>query len=211
MAQTTPFETYPEIYDAWFDEHPEIFASEIAAIQEHMNLLPENIQGIEIGMGSGRYALELGIMEGIEPAQSMRKLASERGLYVMDAVAESLPYRDLHFDFVLFTTICHLDHVGLAFHEAYRVLKPRGRVIVAFLDANRPIAALYNKKRKSSHFLKQARFYSVHYVEEALKNTGFKDLYFNQTLFQEFDNFERIEDPKPGFGEGSFVVVSAIK
>ncbi|NND80466.1 MAG: class I SAM-dependent methyltransferase, partial [Maribacter sp.] len=39
----------------------------------------------------------------------------------------------------------------------------------------------------------------------------FKELEFNQTLFDDLDKINKTQMPKQGFGEGSFVVVKAIK
>ena len=44
-----------------------------------------------------------------------------------------------------------------------------------------------------------------------LKEAGFKNLVFNQTLFGELDEISQVQLPKSGFGEGSFVVVKADK
>ena len=47
--------------------------------------------------------------------------------------AESLPFADSQFDFVLmFTTICFLDDIETAFNEVYRVLKSGGSLIIGF-------------------------------------------------------------------------------
>lgn len=80
-------------YEKWFDDHPAIFQSEVEAIRE---LLPEGeLFGIEIGLGTGRIAQALGLKEGIEPCKEMRERAIERGIEVMDARAEHIPYKDL--------------------------------------------------------------------------------------------------------------------
>ena len=45
----------------------------------------------------------------------------------------------------------------------------------------------------------------------AVEKAGFKNLEFNQTLFGTLDSIKDIQLPKPGFGEGAFVVVRATK
>lgn len=211
MANTAPFETYVEEYEAWFDRFPAVFESEILAIRKHFQELPENLLGIEVGMGSGRYAKALGIKEGVEPATSMRKLATAKGLEVIKATAEHLPYKDLHFDFVLFVTICHLDSFPKALKEANRVLKRGGHVIIAFIDKGSKLGIEYEEKKGKSTFYKNARFYLSSEVEELLKASGFKNLVFSQTLFDDLKNIHKTEEPKEGTGEGSFVVVRATK
>lgn len=211
MANTAPFETHVEEYEAWFDRFPAVFESEILAIRKHFLELPENLLGIEVGMGSGRYAKALGIKEGVEPASSMRKLATAKGLEVIKATAEHLPYKDLHFDFVLFVTICHLDSFPKALKEANRVLKRGGHVIIAFIDKGSKLGIEYEEKKGKSTFYKNARFYLSTEVEELLKASGFKNFVFSQTLFDELKNIHKTEEPQEGTGEGSFVVVRATK
>lgn len=211
MAKTEPFETHVAEYEAWFDRFPVVFESEILAIRGHFQALPENILGIEVGLGSGRYAKALGIKEGVEPATSMRNLAIEKGLEVVKAKAEHLPYKDLHFDFVLFVTICHLDSFPKALKEANRVIKKGGHVIIAFIDKGSKLGTEYEEKKGKSTFYKNARFYLTSEVEELLKASGFKNLVFSQTLFEDLENIQKTEEPKEGTGEGSFVVVRATK
>lgn len=211
MAYITPFETHADEYEAWFDKYHAVYESEILAIKTQFEKLPENIHGIEVGLGSGKYALPLGIKEGVEPSEKMRGKAIDRGIDAMDASAESLPYKDLHFDFVLFVTICHLNNPEQAFKEANRVLKHHGSLIIGFIDKNGLIGQNYEARRSESTFYKRARFFTPEEVKEALKAAQFKDLVFNQTLFGKLDDIHEIQEPKEGYGEGSFVVVRATK
>ena len=209
MLQTAPFNKYVSEYEAWFEKYNEVFMSEISAIKRQFEKLPENLRGIEIGLGSGRYAMELGIKEGIEPAKNLREIAFERGLDVVDAHAEHLPYKDQSFDFVLFVTIEHLDNLKLAISEAYRVLKPGASIIIAFIDKDSKLAKKYMHHR--SEFYKHAQFYSVKKVSELVNESGFKNPEFIQSLFDDIDNIKEIEVAKEGYGEGSFVVIRATK
>ncbi len=63
------FDEHAEEYDRWFDEHPAVFQSELEALKK---VLPEKGTGLEIGVGSGRFAERLGIQYGVEPARAMR-------------------------------------------------------------------------------------------------------------------------------------------
>ena len=211
MLQLDPFVKHAEEYDAWYDKHTQAFESEVLAIKQQMLSLGQDIHGIEVGLGTGRFAHALGIREGIEPVSDMAKFAVKRGVEVMKGTAEKLPYRDLHFDFVLFVTICHLNDLRIALRESYRVLKKEGAIIIGFLDKERAIARSYIARREESHFYKHATFYSVDRLKNLLKEAGFKDLTFNQTLFGELDEIDTVEAPINGFGKGSFVVVKAKK
>ncbi|MCK0179268.1 class I SAM-dependent methyltransferase [Flavobacteriaceae bacterium S0862] len=211
MLQTEIFNKNVEAYDAWYDNYPEVFQSEVAAIREQLLKLPEDIYGIEVGLGTGRFSEALGIKEGLEPSEEMAKKAMNRGIEIMIGVAEKLPYSDYHFDFLLFVTICHLNNLKAALHEAHRVLKPGGSIIIAFLDKEQSIARQYEEKRHRSTFFKNATYYSVDKVKDLLKNAKFKDLEFNQTLFGELNEIKEIQPTKEGYGDGSFVIVKAVK
>ncbi|NHF59731.1 class I SAM-dependent methyltransferase [Flavobacteriaceae bacterium TP-CH-4] len=211
MAQTEVFDKHVEAYEQWYEDYQDVYQSEISAIREQLAKLPENIRGIEVGLGTGRFALPLGIKEGVEPSQAMAEKAINRGIEVIEGYAEQLPYGDLQFDFVLFVTICHLDNVRHALKQAHRVLKPKGTILIGFLDKDRPIAKQYIEKRHRSNFFAKANFYTVERIRSLLKEAGFKDLEFNQTLFGDMNEINEVQLPKTGFGEGSFVVVKATK
>ncbi len=199
-------------YEKWFDNHEYVYESELLAIRQHMEELPALTQGIEVGLGTGRFAKPLGIKEGIEPAAEMRALAIRRGLEVMDGKVENLPYRDMHFDFVLMVTLmCYLPQPLKALKETYRVLKQTGRLILAFIDGRSIIGKSYRERQARSVFYKQAHFYRVDEVLMMLKQARFKNLNCTQTLFQPLDEINELEPVKEGYGEGSFVVVSAFK
>ncbi len=211
MIQIDLFNEYVDAYEAWYDKYPKVYLSEVSAIKEQFLKLPENITGIEVGLGTGRFAQPLGIKEGIEPATEMAKKAVKRGIEVMDGVAERLPYGDLQFDFVLLVTICHLNEIKAAFAQGYRVLKHGGAIIIGFIDKDQSIAKEYIEKRDISTFFRHATFYTVERVEKLLKEAGFKSFEYNQTLFGTLEKIKKVQTPKQGFGEGSFVVVKAIK
>lgn len=211
MLQTLPFNENVADYEAWFDQYPFVFLSEVMAIKE---FLPkeENIKGVEVGTGTGRFADALGIMEAVEPADNMRRRAIERGINARDAEAAHLPYHDLSFDFVLMAfSISYFDSIHEAFKEAHRVLKHNGCLIAGFLDKDSSIGREYEAQKKQSVFYKQATFYGPLKVVKELKWAGFKNFSFCQTLFNKLEEVRELQLPKPGYGEGSFVVVKALK
>ena len=209
MARIEPFEKHPLRYEQWFDKHKFAYESELQAIRK---LLPQGGNGLEIGVGSGRFAVPLGIKLGIEPSSKMMQIALRRGIEVIGGVAESLPFRNLQFDFALMvTTICFLDNVEVAFNEAYRILKPDGCLIIGFIDKDSPVGQLYQQHKYESVFYKIATFYSVDEVVSCLKKAKFKGFDFSQTIFHNLAEMEGIELVREGYGEGSFVVVRAVK
>lgn len=175
-------------------------------------LLPQTGTGVEIGVGSGRFAAPLGIRCGVEPSPRMRVIALEKGIEALDGIAESLPYRDSTFDFALMvTTICFLDNVEKALEEAYRVIIPGGCLIIGFVDRESALGTFYLEHREESVFYKIAEFYSTSEVSRYLKQAGFTDLSFAQTIFHALSEIREIEPVKRGYGEGSFVVARGTK
>ncbi len=209
MPKIESFERYANKYEDWFENNKFAYESELQAIKEQ---LPENGEGIEIGVGSGRFAAPLGIKVGVEPSGKMREIARKRGIEVIDGVAEELPFDALKFDFALMVTlICFLDNIEAAFKEAYRILKPGGYLIIGLINKNSLVGKLYQQHKKNNVFYKIATFYSVDEVLCYLKKVGFKDFNLTQTIFHDLEEIKDVEPPKEGYGEGSFVVVKATK
>lgn len=211
MKTNLPFDTHVAAYEEWFDEYPFVFSSEVEALRQ---MLPEgeNLHGIEVALGTGRFAEALGIKEGVEPSANMRARAIERGIEVVDAVAEKLPYGDLRFDFVLMSfCISYFSNLHVAFKEANRVLKQSGALVVGFIDRASPIGKYYEQHKPESTFYKLADFYNVDKVIFELNRAGFKHFQFCQTLFGELDDIKTFEPARAGYGEGSFVVIQARK
>jgi len=206
-----PFDSHVADYEQWFNDHPFIFQSEVEALR---NMMPEGekLRGVEVALGTGRFSQALGIKEGVEPSQNMRALAIRRGIEVIDGVAESLPYGDLRFDFVLMAfCISYFNDLHVAFRETHRVLKKNGMLVVGFLDKNSIIGRQYEQRRAESIFYKSAIFYTVDKVIFELNRAGFRHFNFSQTLFHPVEDIKAVEPSKSGYGEGSFVVIQAKK
>jgi SAM-dependent methyltransferase len=209
MAKSKPFEENLERYEAWFERNAFAYRSELDAVRA---LLPEEGTGMEIGVGSGRFAEPLGIRFGVEPSAGMRKVAGARGIEAVDGVAERLPYPDSSFDFALMvTTICFLDDVAAALREAHRVIRPGGAILIGFVDRESALGKSYLKHKDENPFYREAEFFSTEEVSRHLEEAGFRDLAFRQTVFREPGAMAEVEAPREGYGEGSFVVVRGVK
>ena len=209
MARIEPFEKYSEKYEDWFERNKFVYESEIQAIKE---LFPKVKKSIEIGVGSGKFAVPLGIKIGIDPSPRMRKIAQKRGIEVIDAVAEELPFENSQFELVLMvTTICFVDNLDLTFREIYRILKPGGYLIIGFVDRDSSLGKLYQQHKENNLFYKIATFYSTKEVVYSLSKVGFKEFDFRQTIFHGLNEIKDVEPAKEDYGEGSFVVIRARK
>ena len=208
MAKTKPFDTQVDRYEGWFEKNHLAYGSQVEAIR---SVLPPG-KGVEIGVGTGRFAGPLGVEMGVEPSDFMKEAALEKGIEVIRGVAESLPLPDRSFDFALMVTvICFFDDVPRAFSEALRILKPGGSLVVAFLDRDTPIGKVYDANKHDSAFYQEATFYSAAEVKAMLEGAGFASTSFIQTIFMDPLEMTELEPVKEGTGEGVFCVAKATK
>jgi len=209
VPRVESFEKNVDKYEAWFERNRAAYESELEALRA---LLPKGGEGLEVGVGTGRFAAPLGVRVGVDPAKAMGKLAMERGIEVRFGVGEELPCEDSSFDFVLLvTTICFLDDVPSALGEAYRVLKSGGYIIVGFIDRESSLGNFYEQRKQENEFYRDATFLSVDEVVHYLKQVGFRDFVFCQTIFQNPTEMKQADQVRSGYGEGSFVVVRGKK
>ena len=150
MPKISPFEKYAEQYEDWFEKNRWVYEAELRAVKA---MLPPGGHGVEIGVGTGRFAEPLGIKIGVEPSKRMREIAQKRGIKVLDGVAEKLPFDDSQFDFVLMvTTVCFVDDINKALLEAHRVLSCEGMIIIGFVDRNSMVGQIYLDRQNDNVF-----------------------------------------------------------
>jgi len=217
-------------YDRWFEKNRAAYISELRAVE---SLIPRFTRGLEVGVGTGRFAAPLGVSVGLDPSVPMIEVARERGVLPVRGVVEKLPFGDEKFDLVLMVTVIFLlEDRAAAFREAARVLKPGGSLVVGFIDRDSPIGRRYQgekdegdeedrgeRKREEEKVEKKAGrgFYAgAHFlapVEMAalLEEAGFRNLAFVQTLSCEPEDLQAVEALQHGYGRGSFVVVRGEK
>ncbi|NPB05854.1 MAG: class I SAM-dependent methyltransferase [Aquificae bacterium] len=201
MAKTEPFDLYADDYERWFEKNDKLYLSEVGLLR---SLVGDFKKGFEVGIGTGRFALPLGIKRGVDPSWSMLKLALSRGLEVVRGVAEALPLKDESVDLALMvTTICFVDDPVRSLKEVDRILVPKGRFVLGFVDKNSFLGKLYERKKPKSKFYGPATFYSVDEVLKlAAEHTSLRPTKVLQTIF---GTENRLYPIKEGFGEGAFV------
>jgi SAM-dependent methyltransferase len=201
-----PFVRHAQDYDAWFERYRWAYRSELSALAE---VLPEG-RGLEVGVGSGRFAAPLGISIGLDPSLPLLRMARSRGVSVVRGRAESLPFRDGTFDLALLVTVlCFIDDPLIALREARRVVRQGGRLLVGILDRESPLGRTYQARAGSSLFYRRARFLSTHEVLGMLERVGCRCERTLQTIFSDPGSLTAPDEVREGHGKGLFVVVSA--
>jgi SAM-dependent methyltransferase len=209
MSKEEVFSQHVSQYEAWFEKNRSAYLSELEAIRE---FIPETGRGLEIGAGTGRFAVPLGIGLGVEPSEEMARVARRKGMEIIKGVAESLPFRDASFGFVLMVMVlCFFDDVEAALSETRRVLKPGGSLIIGYIDRESPLGKVYKSRKKENPFYRVAQFFSTDEVISLLEKFNFGNFSFLQTIFRPLKEIKEPEPVKEGYGEGSFMIVRASK
>ncbi len=206
-AKAGPFDVHSARYDQWFDVHRAAYVSELLALR---TLIPWSVNGLEIGVGTGRFAGPLGVSVGIDPSDAMLTHAAVRGVETVKGLAEALPFPDGSFDYALVvTTICFVRSPERMLAEARRVLRLDGKLVIGFINRQSEIGRGYLEHQSKSVFYREAMFYSASEVGELLDAQGFKARTWGQTLFRPLAEITEVEPVRPGTDEGAFVVVLA--
>ncbi|WP_449370709.1 class I SAM-dependent methyltransferase [Thiomonas sp.] len=207
MPKAAPFEAHHRRYEAWFGEHEAAYISELLALRP---FVPWEGYGLEIGVGSGRFAAPLGIRVGIDPSPEMLAYATAHGIEVVLGTAENLPFAVDTFDHALVVTaICFVDSPERMLAEARRVLKPGGRLTMGFIDRDSALGQEYLAHQSEDVFYREATFYSATELERLLLEAGFSIQAWGQTLAHPLPKTREIEALRPGRGQCAFVVVAA--
>ncbi|MBE0433438.1 class I SAM-dependent methyltransferase [candidate division WOR-3 bacterium] len=201
------FDLYPEEYDNWFSKHTFAYLTELLALKKAVGI---SKRGIEIGIGTGRFAQMLEIPYGIDTAFQMLKIAKVRGCNVALADARKLPFKNDEFGYaLLMVTLSFVRNPKGVIREAKRILAEDGKLIIGIIDKNSKLGRLYRKKE--SVFYESARFFSADRVIRFLRENKFHSIKTLQTLFDDPAKMQGIEKVKKEYGKGSFVVIAGIK
>lgn len=207
IGSVDSFDKHARKYDRWFDEHSILFESELKALEK---IVPENKFGVEIGIGSGRFAEKLSIDRGLDPSEKMVRIAEARGIKTLVGKAENMPFKGNSFDYAVMITVdCFLENIPKTFQEVRRVLKPGGDFIIGMIDKNSWLGQKYQEKKQKSPFYRHATFHSPEEITGLLKDACFGNFEYWQTLITASE--ENPEEPQQGYGKGGFVIIKTVK
>ena len=199
------FDNLVNEYEEWFERHPKIYEEEIKTIK---SLLP-NGKGMEVGVGTGRFATPLGIRFGIEPSKKMAEVARKRGIEVVEISAEEMDFSK-EFDFILMvTTICFVKNPLKTIENCYKALKKGGYLLIAFVDLNSPLGKFYEKNKEKSKFYKYATFFTKEDIINLMKKVGFRDFECMENLYG--DSLENLKFEINECNGGAFKVIRGRK
>lgn len=207
MNKHKAFDDYAYEYDNWYKDNEALYRSEIEAFKK---VIPQNGNGIEIGVGTGRFASKFNINDGIDPSSKMAQIANSRGIMVYQGTAENLPILPDLYDYALMAfTLCFLDNVDLAFKNIYAIIKPAGTFIIGMIDKDSPPGQKVLENKSNSTFYRSSTFISVEKTIEKLKQARFEVVSIHQTIFDMED--KTFQESKSGYGEGLMTVIECKK
>lgn len=205
------YDSTAQSYDQWFDSTGrKIFAIELAAFRRILTSLRRPF--LEVGVGTGRFAVELDVGIGADPSLEMIRRARMRELQVMKAKGEALPFQSNVFGSVfVIATLWVVDRPKLLLREVHRVLREDGKVLIGFVPRESEWGRFYERKgteNGESYWVQ--KLLTTPDVISLLDSQGFRLNGAVSTLLQPPGKVEGFEDPIDGFNpRAGFVVISA--
>lgn len=194
------FQERADEYDSWY-ENSLLFTIETEALKHISTPLPR--PRIEIGSGPGRFAEQLGVSVGIDPAPAALQHGMKRGIMGITGVGEQLPIRPGTVGTVyLLFTLCFLAQPESVLRQCLQALKKDGRLVIGLVPLSSPWGQhLERKKKQGNLYYKNARLYTAADTLRMLDGNGFTLLESYSTLLQSPGCVTRKEAAQPGIHE----------
>ncbi len=228
------FDEHASQYDAWFIDNSNVLISEVRLVAA---TLKDSKNVLSVGCGSGLFEkilkddFGITVNDGIEPAEGMADIARKRGMNVVVTTAEEGDFGNGKYDTILFNgSPSYIKDLAVVVKKAYDNLPAGGRLILIDVPKESGYGTMYNLAKALGcwdHALLKGVFpanpYPIELVNaanwrttaekiEVMKNAGFKDLEFKQTLTSHplySDNVS--EQPSEGYDRGDYVAVTGYK
>jgi ubiquinone/menaquinone biosynthesis C-methylase UbiE len=115
------FDILTNKYDAWYDSEDgrPLYESELKCLSPMVESSPGPI--LEIGVGTGRFALHFPDATGIDPSPNALRMAKKKGVKTVPGYGENLPFANGSFGCILLiVTLCFVDRPLDVLREAKR-------------------------------------------------------------------------------------------
>jgi ubiquinone/menaquinone biosynthesis C-methylase UbiE len=207
------FDILTDKYDAWYDseEGRPLYESELKCLRPMVESAPPPI--LEIGVGTGRFAMHFPDVTGIDPSLKSLRMAKKRVVKTVHGYGENLPFGDETFGCILIiVTLCFVETPLEVLREAKRVLRKDGSIIIGLVPKDSPWGIFYEEKKRAGHpFYSNARFYTLKEVEDMLQVAGLKITGIRSALLQRPDKPRKVEEPVEGYVNGAGFLCVEVK
>ncbi|MCF6148729.1 MAG: class I SAM-dependent methyltransferase [Candidatus Kuenenia sp.] len=207
------FDTLTDKYDAWYDSEDgrPLYETELRCLNPMVEDSPGPI--LEIGVGTGRFAMHFPDVIGIDSSLNALKMAEKRGVKTVGGDGEHLPFKDKTFGCILIVvTLCFVTDPITVLREAKRVLKKDGSIIIGLVPRDSSWGILYEEKGRAGHpFYSNARFYTLRETENFFQIAGLKIFRVRSTLLHKPDEPRRIDEPLEGYARDAGFLCIEVK
>ncbi len=202
------FDENPEAYDSWYDseEGMPLYESELLCLRPLLSGLVR--PWLEVGAGTGRFAVELGTDYASDPAGAALGISVQRGVPGVIAWGQELPFESgsMGAVFIIYTLPFAGDRDGLV-REAFRVIFPGGHLILGVVPLESEWGKYYSgKAAKNDSFFAGAFFSPLNDVLETSSNAGLsleksRSTLYSSPLESRFEVEQSTDgaDPRAGF------------